>query len=109
MDSIVWQGLMSWFPVLGTTRYCTVLCFTVLVAGYYSYVYAKNFAAHLWAEYLERDPLAQEAGAALRERLLGFGGAQDPSSVLEAAIGLARGPAQGVQPDPSFLFRDMGM
>lgn len=78
-------------------------------AGYYSYVYAKNFAAHIWAEYLERDPLSKDAGVALRQKILGFGGAKEPSAVLESALGLPRNGAGGMQPDPSFLLRDMGM
>ena len=56
-------------------------------AGYYSYLYAKVFAAHIWARRFEADPLNREAGELLRRGLLEHGNARDPRSLIAGVLG----------------------
>ncbi|CAI7866064.1 unnamed protein product, partial [Closterium sp. NIES-54] len=60
---------------------------TAYGAGYYTYIYAKCFAAQLWRRLFKEDPLNPEAGEMLRSHLLRYGGAGDPRTLLESLLG----------------------
>ena len=51
--------------------------------GYYSYLYAKMYAAQIWQKLFEADPLSKEGGKKLWKRMLGFGAARDNLEMLE--------------------------
>ncbi|MED6133863.1 Mitochondrial intermediate peptidase [Stylosanthes scabra] len=51
-------------------------------AYYYSYLYAKCFAATIWKKLCQEDPLSLTTGFALRTKFLQHGGARDPASLL---------------------------
>ncbi|OMO98080.1 Peptidase M3A/M3B [Corchorus olitorius] len=56
-------------------------------AGYYSYLYAKCFAATIWKKLCQEDPLSPATGAALRTKLLQRGGAKAPADILTDLVG----------------------
>ncbi|KAK9120648.1 hypothetical protein Syun_018265 [Stephania yunnanensis] len=99
----------SWKHVDGThwhTRFNHLLNYG---AGYYSYLYAKCFAATIWQKVCEQDPLSLETGATLRSKLLRHGGAKDPSSLLKDLAGdsILRYHNGGVMPDLTCLCEEM--
>eukprot|EP00510_Aplanochytrium_minuta_P010314 CAMPEP_0184069144 /NCGR_PEP_ID=MMETSP0957-20130417/40021_1 /TAXON_ID=627963 /ORGANISM="Aplanochytrium sp, Strain PBS07" /LENGTH=407 /DNA_ID=CAMNT_0026368437 /DNA_START=209 /DNA_END=1432 /DNA_ORIENTATION=- len=56
-------------------------------SSYYSYLYAKAFAADIWHTCFESDPLSRESGQKYRDEILRWGGAKDPIDMLEAMLG----------------------
>ncbi|XP_022736713.1 mitochondrial intermediate peptidase, mitochondrial isoform X2 [Durio zibethinus] len=56
-------------------------------AGYYSYLYAKCFAATIWKKLCQEDPLSLATGTALRTKLLQHGGAKEPADLLTDLVG----------------------
>ncbi|KAK9095424.1 hypothetical protein Scep_026893 [Stephania cephalantha] len=99
----------SWKHVDGThwhTRFNHLLNYG---AGYYSYLYAKCFAATIWQKVCAQDPLSLETGATLRSKLLRHGGAKDPSSLLKDLAGdsILRYHNGGVTPDLTCLCEEM--
>lgn len=62
-------------------------------AGYYSYLYARVFAADIWHACFRADPVSAAAGERLFRELLVHGGAKDPSDMLYALVGRAPTPA----------------
>ena len=54
---------------------------------YYCYVVAKILSKLLWEMHFEADPLSEEAGKELAHKVLGWGGARDPSFILQEYIG----------------------
>ncbi|CAL0302561.1 unnamed protein product [Lupinus luteus] len=78
-------------------------------AGYYSYLYAKCFAATIW-KMCEEDPLSLTTGDALRTKFLQHGGAREPSDLLNdlAGDGIYRHcDGGGIIPDISSLCDEM--
>jgi len=63
--------------------------------GYYSYLYAKMYAAQIWQHLFENNPLSKEGGQKLWKRMLGYGAARDNLEMLEEIGG---GPL-----DPSYF------
>ena len=57
-------------------------------AKYYSYLVSKAFAAKIWSECFEKDPLSSSAGDKYRYKLLAFGGEKRPRELLSSLIGL---------------------
>ncbi|KAM1712707.1 hypothetical protein ACFX12_023551 [Malus domestica] len=77
----------SWKHVEGThwhTRYNHLVNYG---AGYYSYLYAKCFAATIWQKLCEEDPLSLATGSALRLKLLQYGGAKEAAELLNGLVG----------------------
>ncbi|RZC74363.1 hypothetical protein C5167_049843 [Papaver somniferum] len=77
----------SWNHVEGThwhTRFNHLLNYG---AGYYSYLYAKCFAATIWEEVCMEDPLSLTTGSSIRTKFLQHGGAEDPSVLLKNLAG----------------------
>ncbi|KAL5744367.1 hypothetical protein ACOSQ2_027483 [Xanthoceras sorbifolium] len=70
-------------------------------AGYYSYLYAKCFAATIWQKLCQEDPLSLTTGTALRTKLLQHGGAKDPADMLNDLVGngILRHCSTGIVPD----------
>ncbi|KAK4837791.1 hypothetical protein QYF36_008484 [Acer negundo] len=70
-------------------------------AGYYSYLYAKCFAATIWQKLCQEDPLSLTTGTALRTKLLQHGGAKDPADMLNDLVGdgILRHSSAGIVPD----------
>ncbi|KAL1292551.1 hypothetical protein HN51_053131 [Arachis hypogaea] len=78
-------------------------------AGYYSYLYAKCFAATIWKKLCQEDPLSLTTGFALRTKFLQHGGARDPASLLNDLVGdgIYRHCNGGIIPDISSLSDEM--
>lgn len=57
-------------------------------AGYYSYLYAKCFAATIWKKLCEEDPLSLDTGTAIRTKFLQHGGAVEPVDLLKDLVGV---------------------
>ncbi|XWS37697.1 hypothetical protein CRYUN_Cryun19dG0067300 [Craigia yunnanensis] len=70
-------------------------------AGYYSYLYAKCFAATIWKKLCQEDPLSLTTGTALRTKLLEHGGAKEPADMLTDLVGdgIIRYHNGGIVPD----------
>ncbi|RHY89993.1 hypothetical protein DYB35_005369 [Aphanomyces astaci] len=56
-------------------------------AGYYSYLYARVFAADVWQHCFAADPWNPKAGQVLYEEVLRHGGAKDPMDMLVNVLG----------------------
>lgn len=81
-------------------------------AGYYSYLYAKCFAAEIWNRHFSEDPLNPEAGDELRQKLLCFGGSRDPTEILEDVVPgavLRKNGVRGIQPCSRLLLKEVGV
>ncbi|XP_052726529.1 mitochondrial intermediate peptidase, mitochondrial isoform X8 [Vigna angularis] len=78
-------------------------------AGYYSYLYAKCFAATIWKKLCEEDPLSSTTGFALRTKFLQHGGAREPDALLNDLMGdgIYRYHDGGIVPDISCLCNEM--
>ncbi|RLN02960.1 hypothetical protein BBJ28_00000930 [Nothophytophthora sp. Chile5] len=63
-------------------------------AGYYSYLYARVFAADIWHSCFlgQRGPLDRTAGEQLYEKLMVHGGAKDPNELLVDMLGRSPSP-----------------
>ncbi|XP_077235756.1 zincin-like metalloproteases family protein isoform X2 [Tasmannia lanceolata] len=101
----------SWKHVEGThwhTRFNHLIAYG---AGYYSYLYAKCFAATIWQEVCLEDPLSLATGSALRNKFLRHGGAKDPSLLLKDFVGdhILRSRDGGVVPNISSLCKEMNL
>jgi mitochondrial intermediate peptidase len=68
-------------------------------AGYYSYLYARAYAAAVWNELFDANPFDRKAGDVYRRDLLAKGGSLSPSSILEGVLG-------GVPPLEPFLIQE---
>jgi intermediate peptidase len=71
-------------------------------AGYYSYLYAKVFAAHIWHQNFAEDPLSREAGERLRRCMLENGAAKEPADMLVQMLG-------GKEPSMDYYLRELGI
>ena len=60
----------------------------VSCVGYYSYLYAKCFAATIWQKLCQEDPLSLATGTALRTKFFEHGGAKDPADLLTDLVGM---------------------
>ncbi|XP_051138147.1 mitochondrial intermediate peptidase, mitochondrial [Andrographis paniculata] len=99
----------SWKHVEGThwhTRFSHLVNYG---AGYYSYLYAKCFAATIWVKMLQQEPLSVTAGSELRTKLLQRGGARDPTTILKDLVGdgAVRNCNGGIIPDIASLGEEM--
>ncbi|KAF4317303.1 hypothetical protein BBO99_00005333 [Phytophthora kernoviae] len=62
-------------------------------AGYYSYLYARVFAADIWHSCFGRQgPLNRDAGEQLYQKLMVHGGAKDPNELLVDILGRSPSP-----------------
>ncbi|KAI3869797.1 hypothetical protein MKW98_030978 [Papaver atlanticum] len=111
--SVVWdlkRQYTSWNHVEGThwhTRFNHLLNYG---AGYYSYLYAKCFAATIWEEVCMEDPLSLTTGSSIRTKFLQHGGAEDPSVLLKNLAGdqiLRYHSKGGILPDLTSLCKEM--
>ncbi|KAF3433125.1 hypothetical protein FNV43_RR24227 [Rhamnella rubrinervis] len=78
-------------------------------AGYYTYLYAKCFAATIWQKLCQEDPLSLIAGTALRTKLLQHGGAKEPADMLKDLVGddVLKYSNGGIVPNISSLCHEM--
>ncbi|XP_020589995.1 probable mitochondrial intermediate peptidase, mitochondrial isoform X2 [Phalaenopsis equestris] len=78
-------------------------------AGYYSYLYAKCFAATIWEKVCQDDPLSLATGTAIRTKFLQYGGAKHPSDLLRDLAGhsIVRNYNEGIVPDTSSLCKEL--
>ncbi|KAH9678299.1 mitochondrial intermediate peptidase [Citrus sinensis] len=69
--------------------------------GYYSYLYAKCFAATIWQKLCQEDPLSLTTGTTLRTKILQHGGAKEPADMLNDLVGdgILRYCNGGIVPD----------
>ncbi|XP_010919044.1 mitochondrial intermediate peptidase, mitochondrial isoform X2 [Elaeis guineensis] len=100
----------SWNHVEGThwhTRFNHLINYG---AGYYSYLYARCFAATIWQEICCEHPLSHCTGSAIRTKFLQHGGAKDPSDLLKELAGnsVIRNCSHGIVPDTSSLLKEIG-
>ena len=81
-----------------------------IIAGYYSYLYARCFATTIWHEVCHDDPLSRSTGSVLRDKFLRYGGAKDPSALLKDFVGdsVIRNSGDGIIPDISSLRKEVG-
>ncbi|KAI7866777.1 hypothetical protein BDF14DRAFT_1727658 [Spinellus fusiger] len=56
-------------------------------AGYYSYLFDQTLAHRVWETCFSENPLDREKGLAFREKLLQWGGAQDPWKCVADVLG----------------------
>jgi intermediate peptidase len=70
-------------------------------AGYYSYLYARVFAADIWGACFQDDPLSRAAGEQLYQKLMVHGGARDPNEMLTDLV--------GHRPTPSRFLNELGV
>jgi intermediate peptidase len=79
------------------------------LAGYYSYLYAKCFAATIWQKLCQEDPLSLTTGTALRTKFLQHGGAKEPDDLLNGLVGdgILRECNGGLIPDINCLSNEM--
>ncbi|XP_006854483.3 probable mitochondrial intermediate peptidase, mitochondrial isoform X1 [Amborella trichopoda] len=101
----------SWRHVEGThwhTRFSHLINYG---AGYYSYLYAKCFAATIWQDVCVEDPLSRSVGEALRTQFLQHGGAKDPSHLLRDFVddGILKPCKGGIVPNTSSLCRELNL
>ncbi|KAL5569985.1 hypothetical protein UlMin_026560 [Ulmus minor] len=99
----------SWKHVEGThwqTRFNHLLNYG---SGYYSYMYAKCFAATIWQKLCKEDPLSLDMGTAIRTKFLQHGGAKDPADLLNGLVGegILRHSNGGIVPDVRSLCDEM--
>ncbi|PON56238.1 Peptidase M3A/M3B [Parasponia andersonii] len=99
----------SWKHVEGThwqSRFNHLLNYG---AGYYSYLYAKCFAASIWKKLCKEDPLSLSTGVALRKEFLQHGGAREPADILNGLVGdgVLRYCNGGIVPDITSLCDEM--
>ncbi|KAF3335174.1 putative mitochondrial intermediate peptidase [Carex littledalei] len=109
----------SWGHVEGThwhTRFSHLINYgagiILLSRLYYSYLYARCFAATIWQEICSVDPLSENTGNVLRTSFLCHGGANDPAALLKGCIGegsIIRNCNGGVIPDITSLCREIGL
>ncbi|TDH72120.1 hypothetical protein CCR75_001239 [Bremia lactucae] len=68
-------------------------------AGYYSYLYARVFAADIWYSIFaaSNGPLNREAGENLYQKLMIHGGAKDPNELLTDMLGRQPSPANYIR------------
>lgn len=85
--------------------------FILMYIGYYSYLYAKCFAATIWQKMFQDDPLSPATGSAFRRRFLQHGGAKDPAFLLKDLVGdgILRYRDGGIVPDTTSLYCEMGL
>lgn len=85
--------------------------FILMYIGYYSYLYAKCFAATIWQKMFQDDPLSPAEGSALRTRFLQHGGAKDAAFLLKDLVGdgILRYRDGGIVPDMTCLYREMDL
>lgn len=102
----------SWKHVEGTHWHTRFNHLVTYGAGYYSYLYARCFAATIWHRVCTADPLSSEAGETLRKTLLQHGGGKDPAVMIkdcageEALISCYKGR---VKPASECLFQELGL
>ncbi|KAF5743591.1 mitochondrial intermediate peptidase mitochondrial isoform X4 [Tripterygium wilfordii] len=91
----------SWKHVEGTRWQIRFSHLINYGAGYYSYLYAKCFAANIWQKLCLEDPLSLATGNALRTKFLMHGGAKEPADLLNdlATDGIVRYSKGGIIPD----------
>ncbi|KAG0498573.1 hypothetical protein HPP92_003264 [Vanilla planifolia] len=101
----------NWNHVEGTHWYTRFSHLINYGAGYYSYLYAKCFAATIWEKVCDEDPLSLSTGSAIRSKLLQHGGAKDPSHLLRDLVdhSILRSLDGGVVPDTRSLCKAMGL
>ncbi|KAK6155840.1 hypothetical protein DH2020_010088 [Rehmannia glutinosa] len=99
----------SWKHVEGTHWHTRFSHLVTYGAGYYSYLYAKCFAATIWKKMFHQDPLSLAAGNALRSKFLQHGGAKDPTIILNDLVGnrVVRNQNGGIIPDITSLGEEM--
>ncbi|KAL7107300.1 hypothetical protein ACP275_06G045800 [Erythranthe tilingii] len=99
----------SWKYVEGTHWHSRFSHLVSYGAGYYSYLYAKCFAATIWQKKCKEDPLSVEAGSALRSKFLQYGGAKDAPAILDDLVGnsVTRNRNGGIVPDITCLGQEM--
>ncbi|XP_031381325.1 mitochondrial intermediate peptidase, mitochondrial isoform X2 [Punica granatum] len=101
----------SWKHVEGThwqARFSHLLNYG---AGYYSYLYAKCFAATIWKKVCQDDPLSSATGTALRTNFLRHGGAKEASVLLNDLVGggILKKRDGGIVPDIASLCEEMNV
>ncbi|GAA0149472.1 metalloprotease [Lithospermum erythrorhizon] len=98
-----------WKNVEGTHWPTRFSHFVTYGAGYYSYLYARCFAATIWQKICQDDPLSLATGSAIREKMLQHGGAKDPALILSdlGGNGTIRHRNGGIIPDISCLQNEM--
>ncbi|TQD81749.1 hypothetical protein C1H46_032683 [Malus baccata] len=94
-EELVMQGARKMFAATDLQRQINVL-FLLAHAGYYSYLYAKCFAATIWLKLCEEDPLSLATGSALRLKLLQYGGAKEAADLLNGLVGGGGGGDGGI-------------
>lgn len=84
---------------------------SLICVGYYSYLYAKCFAATIWQKICKDDPLSLATGSAIRMKFLQHGGAKDPADMLNDLVGdgILTYRHGGIVPDVTSLCDELGL
>ncbi|PRQ59865.1 putative mitochondrial intermediate peptidase [Rosa chinensis] len=99
----------SWKHVEGTNWQARFNHLLNYGAGYYSYLYAKCFAATIWQKLCQEDPLSLTIGTSLRTKFLQHGSAKEPDDLLNGLVGdgILRDCNGGLVPDITCLCNEM--
>eukprot|EP01112_Ceratiomyxa_fruticulosa_P010067 TRINITY_DN2649_c0_g1_i1.p1 TRINITY_DN2649_c0_g1~~TRINITY_DN2649_c0_g1_i1.p1 ORF type:complete len:726 (-),score=113.10 TRINITY_DN2649_c0_g1_i1:41-2218(-) len=89
--SKVWFDLQKKYSTIpsveGTLPQAYFMHFSTYAATFYSYLYSKIYAAHIWKKHFEYSPLSREAGERYRRGFLQHGYAIDPKELLDTYLG----------------------
>ncbi len=55
-------------------------------SAYYSYLWSKAYAAHIWHGCFAQDPLCRAAGQAYREKVLSKGAGAEPEDMIRELL-----------------------
>lgn len=66
---------------------CSHSHFVAYGACYYSYMFAKMYAAQIWETKFKRNPLCRKSGEELLTIMLQYGASKDPQSILDVIAG----------------------
>eukprot|EP01018_Ginkgo_biloba_P008211 Gb_25644 [translate_table: standard] len=105
------QQYTSWKHVEGTHWHTRFNHLVNYGAGYYSYLYARCFAASIWRKVCLEDPLSLDTGSVLRNDFLKHGGAKDPSILLRDCLGerVLKTCGGGVKPNTDDLLEELNL
>lgn len=72
---------------------CSHSHFVAYGACYYSYMFARMYAAQIWETKFKRNPLCKKSGQEMLTIMLQYGASKDPQSILDVIAGGSLDPS----------------